>query len=369
MKKTVCTILFFVFAAIIYINLVAFEDGIVGLTKKNGNPTGCICHGFMPDTHVSVLISGPSTVVMNDTAIFKLKVTHGPAVAGGCDISTSLGEIYTSPLDTVLRRAEEFPGSGFELTHRFPKLFETDTLEFIFEYIAPSAAGVIDTIFANSNSVNRDTTPGNDKWNYAANFLINIIEEPLPVELTSFTSSVYKRNVTLKWATASELNNSGFEIERSFTNGQTSNIWQSAGYTRGHGTVTSPNTYTFTDRDLSSGNYKYRLKQIDFNGNFKYFNLSNEINISVPSEFELSQNYPNPFNPSTQINYDLPFDSKVSIKIFDMNGKEVAVLLDEKKSAGYYTLNFNAGSMASGVYIYRISVNDFTISKKMMLIK
>ncbi|MEO8665597.1 MAG: T9SS type A sorting domain-containing protein, partial [Ignavibacteria bacterium] len=91
------------------------------------------------------------------------------------------------------------------------------------------------------------------------------------------------------------------------------------------------------------------------------------------NKFELSQNYPNPFNPSTTINYDLPFDSKVSIKLYDMSGKEVGSLLNEVKTAGYYSINYNASGLSSGVYLYKISAeatgNNFVSTKKMILVK
>ncbi len=153
----------------------AFRTGIVGLTKKNGNTTGCVCHGFKPFDSVSVILSGPETVNARDTAIYTLSIANGPAIAGGCDISTSLGNVYPSALDTILRRAESFPGSGFELTHKEPKLFTGDTLKFLFKYVAPDTSVlVIDTLFANGNSVNLDTTSENDHWNYARNFTITV---------------------------------------------------------------------------------------------------------------------------------------------------------------------------------------------------
>lgn len=191
----------------------------------------------------------------------------------------------------------------------------------------------------------------------------------LPVELSSFTSTINRRDVTLNWATASETNNAGFDIERSSVGGQ----WSKVGNVNGNGTSTTPHNYSFTESNLASGKYNYRLKQVDFNGNFEYFNLSNEIGIGVPTNFDLSQNYPNPFNPSTKINYDLPFDSKVSIKLYDMSGKEVANIVNEVKTAGYYTINFNASNLSSGVYFYKISAeangNNFVSTKKMMLVK
>jgi hypothetical protein len=191
----------------------------------------------------------------------------------------------------------------------------------------------------------------------------------LPVELSSFVSVINVNNVTLNWSTSTETNNAGFDIERSVING----TWSKIGTVSGNGTSTTPHSYSFTDRAVASGKYNYRLKQTDFNGNFEYHNLGNEVNIGVPDKYDLSQNYPNPFNPSTKINYDLPADGKVAIKLFDMSGKEVASLVNEVKTAGYHTVNFNASNLSSGVYFYSISVeangNNFTATKKMMLVK
>ena len=111
------------------------------------------------------------------------------------------------------------------------------------------------------------------------------------------------------------------------------------------------------------------MKQIDLNGNFEYFNLRNEVVIGVPSKFELSQNYPNPFNPTTKIDYQLPNDGNVNISVFDNAGKEVMTLVNEFKTAGYYTINFNASSLSSGVYFYKITSGNFAMVKKLVLIR
>ncbi|MFZ1320537.1 MAG: T9SS type A sorting domain-containing protein [Ignavibacteria bacterium] len=188
----------------------------------------------------------------------------------------------------------------------------------------------------------------------------------LPVELTSFSSSVNNNNVSLNWITASELNNSGFDIERmSVATGE----WKVAGNVLGNGTTLNSSEYTFTDKNVTSGRYNYRLKQIDFNGNFEYFNLSNEVEIGTPSKFELSQNYPNPFNPETRIKYELPNDGFVSIKVFDNSGKEVAVLVNDNVSAGYHTINFKASNLSSGIYFYKLETAGFVKVMKMALVK
>ncbi len=188
----------------------------------------------------------------------------------------------------------------------------------------------------------------------------------LPVELSSFTANVINRDVTLNWSTATEINNSSFQIERkSFS----SNEWSVIGNIAGNGTSNISHEYSYSDRNLISGIYTYRLKQIDFNGNFEYHNLNGEVMIGTPTEFKLSQNYPNPFNPSTTINFDIPKEGFVSLKVFNTSGKEVASLVNETRSAGYHSVNFNASALSSGVYYYRLESNGITKTMKMALIK
>ena len=195
------------------------------------------------------------------------------------------------------------------------------------------------------------------------------IDNPLPVELSSFTSTVNGRDVTMNWTTATETNNSGFEVERSILGGE----WSSVGHVNGNGTTTSPVSYTFTDRNVATGAYNYRLKQIDFNGNFEYFNLSNEVNIGTPESFSLKQNYPNPFNPSTKIDFALPKDGNVSLTVYDNSGKMVSSLVNGFKTAGYYTINFNAAGLSSGIYFYKVEFKSgdqsFVKVLKMSLLK
>lgn len=208
--------------------------------------------------------------------------------------------------------------------------------------------------------------------NYPYKGADEIVDIPLPVELASFSASAFDNIVNLKWATNSELNNSGFDIERKFSN---SSEWIKAGFVNGHGTTNSLNNYEFTDRYLLPGIYSYRLKQIDLNGNFEYHNLSNEVVIGVPDEFKLSQNYPNPFNPVTKITFDIPHsvnsaggDVLTELKIYDILGNEVKTLVNEKKSPGRYEIIFDASGLSSGVYFYRLSADGRQITGKSMLL-
>jgi hypothetical protein len=188
----------------------------------------------------------------------------------------------------------------------------------------------------------------------------------LPVKMLSFSAGIVGNSVKLDWQTAWELNNSGFSIERT---GNGVNDWSGAGFVDGWGTTNEPKRYCFYDGKLNTGKYFYRLKQIDYNGNFEYFNLPGEVVIGVPDRFEVSQNYPNPSNPVSRIDYQIPFDAKVTIRIYDMTGREVTTLLDENKPAGYYTAKFDGTALASGIYYCRIAAGEFVRSMKVVLVK
>ncbi len=196
----------------------------------------------------------------------------------------------------------------------------------------------------------------------------------LPVSLSSFTSSVSKRDVTLMWVTEWELNNSGFEIERReiIKPGEAS-VWEKIAFAEGHGTSNVSNGYLYKNEKLKAGNYQYRLRQIDFNGNFEYFSLESEVTINPPGNFEMSQNYPNPSNPNSKINFEMPVNGRVTIKIYDITGREVITLLNEHREADYYTVEFNGSNVASGVYFYRILAEgegkSFSKTLKMILVK
>ena len=190
---------------------------------------------------------------------------------------------------------------------------------------------------------------------------------PLPVRISEFSASVNKNNVALRWITQTELNNSGFDIERSLIGGNAG--WAKIAFVAGFGTANEPKEYLYEDKKLQTGKYRYRLKQIDFNGNYEYFGLNNEVSISKPSEFSMSQNYPNPSNPKSIIDFAIPVAGRVSLIVYDILGKEAAVLVNDYRKEGYYTAEFNGSNFSSGIYIYRLQTGDFVISKKLVLVK
>lgn len=205
----------------------------------------------------------------------------------------------------------------------------------------------------------------------------NIITNPLPVELSSFTAKIIGKSVLLNWQTSTEINNYGFDVERKTgTPDNSFSKWEKIEFIVGNGNSNSIKNYSFLDQSFGDADViHYRLKQIDNDGQSEYSNII-EVNISLNS-FELYQNYPNPFNPNTTISWVSPVDAIVSIKIFDVLGNEITELLNEFKVAGRHEVQFfsnnNSQHITSGVYFYKIEIknNDltYTMIKKMTLLK
>ncbi len=206
-------------------------------------------------------------------------------------------------------------------------------------------------------------TPTASQWGTFSYSLQGIV----PVELTSFTASAKGNNVQLSWTTATETNNNGFEIQKKI-----GNDFVTISFVKGYGTTTTGQSYSFSDKNLTPGIHIYRLKQIDFSGQYQYSNTV-EADITV-KEFSLEQNYPNPFNPSTKISFSLADDSKVVLSVYNILGQQVDVLLNGNLPAGQHKISFNGSSLNSGIYFYKLEAtaengSSFVSIKKMTLIK
>ena len=184
----------------------------------------------------------------------------------------------------------------------------------------------------------------------------------VPVELTSFSAAFTADGVTLQWETSTETNNQGFEVQRSSDNQNFSTV----AFVRGHGTTAQMKYYSYIDKTDLTGAIYYRLKQLDFGGNYKYSNI---VEVTRAVSYDLSQNFPNPFNPTTTITYSIPQNSYVTLKIYDILGSEVANLVNGEVEAGVHKVNFNAVGLNSGVYFYTIKAGNFNETKKLMLMK
>ena len=210
----------------------------------------------------------------------------------------------------------------------------------------------------------------NNTWGYGK-LDINAAssESELPVELTSFTAIKIGSTVKLSWSTITEINNYGFEVERKVGSPQSSvSNYEKIGFVEGNGNSNSTKNYSFEDRNLFADKYLYRLKQIDNDGQYEYSEII-EVDLGLPTKYELSQNFPNPFNPRTKISWQSPVSSHQTLKIYDILGNEVATLVDEFIEAGKYEIEFDASNLSTGIYFYKFQSGSFVESKKMILIK
>lgn len=185
-----------------------------------------------------------------------------------------------------------------------------------------------------------------------------------PVELTSFTAMSQNQQVTLNWITATEINNNGFEVQRSVTNSD----FVTVGFVKGAGTTTEQKAYSFLDKNLSNGSYTYRLKQIDYNGLYEYSEAI-EVDVRSLDTYTLEQNYPNPFNPTTKIGYVLSAKTNVKVVVMNTIGEQVAILVNQTQEQGYHQLDFNASNLPSGIYFYSLQTENYSETKKMLLMK
>jgi serine protease AprX len=186
----------------------------------------------------------------------------------------------------------------------------------------------------------------------------------VPVELTSFTANYTDQKVELTWITATETNNYGFEVERR----DDSSGYETLAFISGNGTTTNSVTYGYVDNNLYAGRYYYRLKQVDFDGSFKY---SDEVLVEIPilSDFQLFQNYPNPFNPSTKIKFYSPSQDKIKIGLYDLLGEEIAILFNDVVNSGSYEIEINGSNLASGIYFVKMVGKQDQQTIKISLIK
>jgi len=347
-------LLIIIFLSIVIYAEINYETGIVGATRLNGE--GCICHNLNFNDSVNVWVEGPDSIFIGDTSSYKIYLSGGSAVKGGFNVATMFGTLESVDNTSYI--------NSKELTHTSPLEFIGDTIFWNFNYIASDSEGV-DTIYSVANSTNGDGNPQvGDKWNFGENFVVNILEEIVPVELTSFVAVQIEHNIVLSWSTAGETNNAGFKVQHAIGTDSFSEI----GFVKGRGSSSENNTYSFTEIVTISGFYRFRLKQVDYDGNFKYSDI---INLDVVvTDFSLKQNFPNPFNPSTSIQYTISSKQFVTLNVYDVLGNEITTLVNENKPAGNYEVEFlNTDKLTSGIYVYELKAGSFTESKKMLLIK
>ncbi|NWF49686.1 MAG: DUF4623 domain-containing protein [Ignavibacteriaceae bacterium] len=314
---------------------------------------------------------GDDTLVYVDAARFSTGGSISSYLGAGrqdglAQIGPGSSGVFTANSVTFAFDTAAGVNRGFEIAIPLSELGNpggSETIQ-LFAFVVSSTA------FFSDVTVPGNVTGGNPGFNPNFNSLsggpYHSGAQPIPVELVSFAAIPSGNNVTLNWSTATETNNKGFSIERSSDN----KSFKEIGFISGFGTSTELREYSFIDNNLAAGKYYYRLKQIDFDGSYKYSNVV-EVNVLInPNAFELSQNYPNPFNPTTSIKFSLGKNDVASLKIFNSIGEEVATLFNSPVEAGrVYEVKFDAAKLTSGVYFYQLKQGDRVETKKMILIK
>lgn len=362
----ITTILFLLVSGLIVYAGIEYSTGITGTTQKNGD--GCTCHNLNSDPAVWVRIEGPDTLLQGQTAEYTIKLSGGPAVEAGFNVAS-----FSGSLNPVNASVQKF---GNELTHSSSSVFTDSIASWTFSFTSQNN-NYTDTIYSVGNSVNGDGIPNSqDKWNFGLKFPV-VVLDVIPVELISFLAEQTAAGLMLNWATASELNNFGFTIERtkdyinsSLSNNNPTNVsWAEVGFVNGYGTTSQVKHYSFTDNSPLNGTSYYRLKQTDFDGSYTHSDIVEVNIISLPGDFILEQNYPNPFNPGTKISWKSPIAGWQTLKVYDLLGNEVATLIDAYKPAGSYEVSFDASGLTSGIYLYKLISGNFIETKKMLLLK
>jgi photosystem II stability/assembly factor-like uncharacterized protein len=193
-------------------------------------------------------------------------------------------------------------------------------------------------------------------------YLQNVEEERSSGMIVSLTGRIENSAAVLEWITSSGDNSTGYRIERN-----RDGSWEEAAYITAQKNSSDNQAYNYTDNIVISGEVKYRIRQVNQSGSSFY---TEAISIGVPvTAYTLGQNYPNPFNPSTKINFTVPKQDYVTIKVYDITGSEVTTLVNKEMNPGSYIIDFNAEKLTSGIYFYRITAGEFSETKKMQVLK
>ena len=343
-----------------------------------------VCLGIYSSNHA--LSSGEGTALANyltqggmlymeggDTWYYDAKTAVHPMfkITGTTDGASDLGTISGQTGSFTSGMSFTYSGDNSYIDHITPT--SGSTAYYIFQNASPAygcgvaySAGSYNTVGTSFEFGGIPAASG-IRTQYLNKILTLFNVAVTPVELTSLAANTTENNnVKISWETATEVNNSGFEIERSSDN----KTFVKIAFVKGNGTTTEKHQYSYTDNAvMNSSKFYYRLKQMDLDGTTAYSKVV-EVNYSnCPKQFSLSQNYPNPFNPSTTIQFSVPTECVVMLKVYDVLGKEVTTLVNDKMKPGYYKYQWNASGYASGIYFYKITAGSFNAVKKLMLIK
>lgn len=215
--------------------------------------------------------------------------------------------------------------------------------------------------------VRANTNQFTTNWSHPWSFSTELPVPETPVWEPEDGAEDMETQLTLKWSEAERAET--YHVQMSTESDFSATLIDSSGI--------SETELEVNDLETST-TYYWRVLATNETGNSSWSEVlefttvatsAGELSASVPSDFTLDQNYPNPFNPSTTIRYGIPEGSEVQLVVFDMLGRRVAELVNERQSPGYHQVSFDAGNLASGIYIYRLKAGEYVVTKKMMLAK
>ncbi len=340
------------------------NDDIASAQLVNTTPFAVTVNTNGADSEASE--SQPMCTVAGNDSGNSIWFTYTPGIAGNADFSVTGGGDYVlsyytgaaHPLTGVGCADDNGHGGGESLLTQAVTGGTTYLIR-IAEYgMAPSAAERAD---GNSGSVSSSAF---------SEVGLNVLGPPptsLPVELVSFNAEVQGTDVMLRWTTATETNNAGFEIQRLAGDGEAFEI---LGFVDGNGTTVEAMNYNFMIDGETPGTQVYRLKQVDFDGSV-FFSASIESQVEVPNGIWLGAAYPNPFNPRTKFSVVVDENQEVKIEVFDYLGKSVALLYEGSLSAGQaHEFRLDADNLTSGTYLYRVTGSkSASLTKSVVLMK
>ena len=261
-------------------------------------------------------------------------------------------------IDMVIRQTSTGDGSVDYWTCALPKQ-NLSEIYYVIQIIDGKAIGWIGMNGEGPNNIRHAFKPESEDWWMFDDTLLR-------VELTAFEGIYEDNKIELSWETTSEIDNYGFEIERSVDQED----WIKIGFIEGHGTLNSPKEYSFTDREIIFGTYYYRLKQLDIHDGFEYSPVIEVEASEMADNIALEQNYPNPFNPMTSIRFAVAERSFVDLTVYNIIGDKIITLFRDVADEGrIYDVTFDGSGLASGIYFYRLSTNEKVEIKKMILMK
>ncbi|NBC17151.1 MAG: T9SS type A sorting domain-containing protein [Bacteroidetes bacterium] len=234
----------------------------------------------------------------------------------------------------------------------------------------PGPQTIYDNMRASAIDMDNPYTGGFDTGHdFATGFGLCNAPALLPVELTAFDAVADGEAVTLRWETASETNNAGFEVQRLSMrepeNGSEGDegAWQALGFVEGHGTTAEPQRYVYQVGDLAPGTHTFRLRQVDFDGTFEY-SPEVEVAVEMAAAYRLTPAHPNPFNPTTQFSVAVQRAQHVRIDVYDVTGRRVRTLFDGRLAAQQTrTVVFDGDALPSGVYYLRARGQTFSATE------